>query len=320
MSTQNYHIVAVPPNEWGHMRPMIAFLARLVAVSLSSVDVTVTLIIAESAVAKARTELSIQLAGEGIQSAESRFEVVPTAVHMFWPAESYLPALKATYAEVIKTKEPDFALLESMIHPFFGVVRSSATKPVKVGAWLPVALPSWTSMAPICYIRDDPQAYVKQVQTTMAEKGLGYMEAASDAYLSHVNGRVLRIPGFPEMTDYEGFPQEALERQGLQVFSTWLKEQPKHSDILAVGPLTSQRTPEVARKEKEEADAGGFTTFLDEWAAKKGPKSVLYICFGSVLLPAEIEHLYAVMRVLLELQIPFIMVLSDAARAALPAD
>nr|A0A1V0QSE8.1 RecName: Full=UDP-glycosyltransferase eriJ; AltName: Full=Erinacine biosynthesis cluster protein J [Hericium erinaceus]ARE72247.1 UDP-glycosyltransferase [Hericium erinaceus] len=349
MSTQNYHIVAVPPNEWGHMRPMIAFLARLVAVSLNSVDITVTLIIAESAVAKARTELSIQLAGEGIQSAESRFEVVPTAVHMFWPADAYLPALKATYAEVIKKKEPDFALLESMIHPFFDVVRSSATKPIKVGAWLPVALPSWTSMAPICYIRDDPQAYVKQVETTMAEKGLGYMEAASDAYLSHVNGRVLRIPGFPEMTDYEGFPQEppvllpvamvvdwvfgirdadilvtstaqALERQGLQVFSKWLKEQPKHSDILAVGPLTSQRTPEVARKEKEEADAGGFTAFLDAWAAKKGPKSVLYICFGSVLLPAEIEHLYAVMRVLLELQIPFIMVLSDAARAALPAD
>ncbi|KAA1470687.1 UDP-Glycosyltransferase/glycogen phosphorylase [Dentipellis sp. KUC8613] len=341
-----YHIVAVPPNEWGHMRPIIAFVARLLALDA---HITAVLIIAEAAVSKATAELSKELSSEGIEAAHVRVKIVSAPIAMFWPADSYMDALKKVYDEVIAEKEPDLALLESMIHPFFTYVRQVATKPVKIAGWLPVALPSFSSMAPIRYIRDDPDAYVKQVQEIMQTEGLDYMSANSKAYLSHVNGRRIQIPGFPEMSDYEGFPQEppvllpvamvvdwvfgirdadilvtstahALERLGLAEFSKWLKKQPKAADVLAVGPLTSTRTPEVVRKEQEQADATGLTAYLDRHLAAKGEKSVLYIGFGSVLLPADIEMLYAVLRVLITLDVPFVMVMSEAAQGALPAD
>ncbi|KAF9002947.1 UDP-Glycosyltransferase/glycogen phosphorylase [Cyathus striatus] len=344
--TQGAHIVAVPPNEWGHMRPMIAYLCRLLALDL---HLTVVLITAESAVKKATVEVATQLAGEGIPSASSRLKIVPTAIHMFWPAESYLSTLQQTYLEVIEERQPDLALLESMIHPFFDFVRSTAKKPIKIGCWLPVALPSFSSMAPICYIRDDPDKYVKHVEEIMSTQGLGYMEANNKAYLELVDGKVIRIPGFPDMSDYEGFPQEppvllpvamvvdwiygireadilvtttagALERQGLNAFSSWLQTIPKKAEILSVGPLTSKRIPEVVEKEKEQSDSIGLTSFLERVHKEKGEKSAIYISFGSVLLPNDIEMLYAVLRVLKELDIPVIMVMSDAASASLPED
>ncbi|THH15936.1 hypothetical protein EW146_g4624 [Bondarzewia mesenterica] len=349
---QGFHIVAVPPNEWGHMRPMIAFLSRMLALDPS---LTVVLIVAESAVERSQLELSTQLASEGIETADVRLKIVSVPITVFWPAEKYLPSLKKVYAQVIEDRQPDLALFESMIHPFYDFARSMAKKPLKIACWLPVALPSFSSIAPICYIRDDPQGYVNQVEELMKTEGTSYMEAsnqaspASSAYLQHINGRRIRIPGFPEMSDYEGFPQEppvllpvamvvdwlfgirdadvlvtttaqALERLGLEAFSHWLKDQPKAARILSVGPLTSQRTPEVVRKEKEQADATGLSSFLDRMVQEKGDKSVLYICFGSVLLPADPEMLYAVLRVLLELGVPYVMVMSDAAVASLPPD
>lgn len=66
-----------------------------------------------------------------------------------------------------------------MIHPFYDYARSVATKPLKIAAWLPVALPSFSSIAPICYIRDDPEAYVKQVEDIMKAEGTEYMEASN---------------------------------------------------------------------------------------------------------------------------------------------
>lgn len=109
------------------MRPMIAFLVRLIALDA---NLTATLITAESAVNKAQVELTTQLASEGIDSTDTRLKyvlvffcgmdnvltarcrIVPVAISMFWPTENYLSTLKEKYSEVIAEKEPDLALLE----------------------------------------------------------------------------------------------------------------------------------------------------------------------------------------------------------------
>ncbi|TDL26778.1 UDP-Glycosyltransferase/glycogen phosphorylase [Rickenella mellea] len=345
-AAQGFHIVAVPPNEWGHMRPMIAFLSRLLALDS---HLTVTLIVAESTVERSHLELSTQLASESVTASDVRMKIVSVPVTMFWPAEQYLPQLKKVYAQVVDEKQPDLALVESMLHPFFDFARSIAKKSFKIACWLPVALPSWSSIAPICYIRDDPEGYVKEVEDIMKAEGTSYMESSNKAYFQRINGRRISIPGFPEMSDYEGFPQEppviipvamvvdwvfgfrdadvlvtttahALEKQGLEAFSHWLKDHPKGARILSVGPLTSKRIPEVAEKERLQADESGLTLFLDKWVERKGNKSVLYICFGSVLQPADPEMLYAVFRVLLELNIPFVVVMNSSAEASVPPD
>ncbi|THH13335.1 hypothetical protein EW146_g6869 [Bondarzewia mesenterica] len=82
--------------------------------------------------------------------------------------------------------------------------------------------------------------------------------------------------------------------------------------------LTSQRTLEIVRKEKEQVDATGLSSFLDRMVQEKGNKSVLYIGFGSVLLPADPEMLYAVLRMVVKLSVPYVMVSSDTAVASLP--
>lgn len=55
------------------MRPMIAFLVRLIALDA---NLTATLITAESAVNKAQVELTTQLASEGIDSTDTRLKYV----------------------------------------------------------------------------------------------------------------------------------------------------------------------------------------------------------------------------------------------------
>ncbi|KAF8990276.1 hypothetical protein BDQ17DRAFT_1333559 [Cyathus striatus] len=66
--------------------------------------------------------------------------------------------------------------------------------------------------------------------------------------------------------------------------------------------------------------SSGLTSFLERVHKEKGEKSAIYISFGPVLLPKNIEMLYGVLRILKELDIPDIMAMSDAASAALPED
>ncbi|KAF8982539.1 hypothetical protein BDQ17DRAFT_1505714 [Cyathus striatus] len=66
--------------------------------------------------------------------------------------------------------------------------------------------------------------------------------------------------------------------------------------------------------------SSGLTSFLERVHKEKGEKSAIYISFGPVLLPKNIEMLYGVLRILKELDIPDIMAMSNAASAALPED
>ncbi|EIW63121.1 UDP-Glycosyltransferase/glycogen phosphorylase [Trametes versicolor FP-101664 SS1] len=149
-------------------------------------------------------------------------------------------------------------------------------------------------------------------------------------------GDVVRIPEFPPLYDYEYFPQEfdmdenmlinvlpyvheTLEASdGVLLFSSetfepgavaavraWYAETSRPAYIC--GPLLPSGSQAATNEKKLSAEAEEIQTLLDTTLKTSGEHSLLYISFGSIFWPKAPEKLYAVLDVVMELGIPFIL-------------
>ncbi|KAJ3972819.1 hypothetical protein EV361DRAFT_981749 [Lentinula raphanica] len=150
-----------------------------------------------------------------------------------------------------------------------------------------------------------------------------------------------KVPGMPPMYTHELRPQISLlpegplvrfgqiytrvgdgvivvsnstyEREPIETAKKWLSGIGK--SCYAFAPLTLPNSNQGSDDEQNE-----ITPFLDAMKERFGPKSLIYISFGTFFWPPQQEKLIALIETLLANQIPFIFSHSPPFAASLPAE
>ncbi|KAI5117418.1 hypothetical protein M0805_004050, partial [Coniferiporia weirii] len=154
-----------------------------------------------------------------------------------------------------------------------------------------------------------------------------------DNIYRRIKDELLELPGIPPMYDYEFSPQTLAipldvagfgqyvyrmlsECDGVIATSNRLFEGPAFDTwqewygsrpVVGIGPMAVSIDATSLEREKAQSPlAGEVDTFLNKALEKFGRHSVVYISFGSIWWSSEPEKVWAVLDVLIELQIPFV--------------
>ncbi|CAK5272616.1 unnamed protein product [Mycena citricolor] len=349
------HIYALIAPAWGHALPYIHLTGRMLA---SDPELVVTIVQHNNLIPQMLKELEtcsydtsrLQIEGVGDKAIKFSPVVVGNMLHQLTAGWLELLA-KAVSGESTWPKP------KTLHMDFFGggfVVKESKTllgPDGKLLMWCSTGITTCVDyfseydFAGIARkIYDDDS---KRAGRTM-EEILGDVVCALNGS-DRLDGRILEIAGAVKIYDHEHIAQGAGSPRELTPVLIATQELARLADgffsptSVALEPLTAafcrkyfeQRGQEVflvgpqMHDDEWEAPSAGpgpsderVKTFLDDARRKFGPKSVLYISFGSMYFPVETPHLVEVMiDVLLRLEspIPFIFVLAGA-MAALPEE
>ncbi|KAH9940501.1 UDP-Glycosyltransferase/glycogen phosphorylase [Epithele typhae] len=178
-----------------------------------------------------------------------------------------------------------------------------------------------------------------EIKEEVARTGKSYDEVGMEFCLKST-GRVVKVPGLPPMYDYEANPQqftfpgyeaallkmythvfdliestagaflitaESYEPEAVAAVRDWFGKTGR--PVYAMGPLLPPSSVEFVLEKEKAASLNGpsIFKFLDDTLATSGPNSVLYMSLGSAFWPVSSpEKLWAVLDVIMELNIPFI--------------
>ena len=96
---------------------------------------------------------------------------------------------------------------------------------------------------------------------------------------------------------------EEYEPEALKGWRDWLPAKPIFT-LGGLSPRTSDKEiAEAVEKNEVYRDVQGF---LDKALSRCGPKSAIFISFGTIFWPAEPEKIWAVLEILMERKIPFV--------------
>ncbi|TCD64138.1 hypothetical protein EIP91_004487, partial [Steccherinum ochraceum] len=100
---------------------------------------------------------------------------------------------------------------------------------------------------------------------------------------------------------------EVYEPEGTAHMKKWMTETGR--DFWCFGPLLppQEKRDSLAAETKLSENADEIQAFLDKTLKDHGDKSLLYISFGSIFWPTAQEKLWAVLDVIMEQNIPFIL-------------
>ncbi|KAK7029552.1 hypothetical protein VNI00_014429 [Paramarasmius palmivorus] len=167
------------------------------------------------------------------------------------------------------------------------------------------------------------------------------LEEVVDQLMLPTRGDVVEIPGYPPVYDYELSPQEvSVAGHGYLVYNTRNAVQQVEGTItvatsvlekdavqairshyqalghewINIGPLSVIPGVKTASAKDEEIES-----FLDRMEQQFGGQSVVYISFGSVWWPPQVETIWALLDELTDARVPFIMA-SGSSLAQVPED
>ncbi|CAL1714247.1 unnamed protein product [Somion occarium] len=317
------HVVLVSHEGVGHTRPFAAFAARLIQTRPVYITFFTTIGFYDRVV----TDVARNLGTD-----EETLHPLIRIVALEQVNEE--PIICARMGkELSPIASPDAVVIDCIGYPALQVVRELSVKPVKVFSWMPSQQSSLVHfLAPIHYGgREDirPSAYEEAARTSRKID-----EVLSEMILV-TKGEVTRIPGLPPMYDYEFHPQqlvfggligavmmlmqnvvedcdglimatpEPYEPEGIDIFRRWFAETSR--EVYAIGPMVPFGKKAIEGENKQSQDAADIGQFLQSVLTSHGPKSVIYLAFGSVCWPAEPEKLWAFLDVVMEQKIPFIL-------------
>ncbi|KAF9557518.1 UDP-Glycosyltransferase/glycogen phosphorylase [Agrocybe pediades] len=161
--------------------------------------------------------------------------------------------------------------------------------------------------------------------------GITYEEFGDRLY-RETKGAVVKLPGVPEMFDYEMFPQQlpwkdlrsqvlrdvykclkssngvilasshAWEGEAIEVMCSWFSDWGKVAYPL--GPLLPSNFGSSVLEDSREEETKHF---LDSMLARFGENSTILISLGSVYWPTDTEYLDEIINALIEKNFPFIL-------------
>ncbi|KAH9893517.1 UDP-Glycosyltransferase/glycogen phosphorylase [Cubamyces lactineus] len=198
---------------------------------------------------------------------------------------------------------------------------------LKLYVWAPVSMAYFLAVH-----RKDVLPLVEEMA---AREGISANDAAH-AVFAQPKGRLIHCPGLPPMYDYElepqalPFPPELCSRIWIQVgrmlqqtdglitmdaatynpavtsaMREWFAETGRK--VYYAGPLITSAQQPCSPSLFVGEDSADIKAFLDRQLAHRGENSVLLISFGSMFWPMDSTKLFAVLTVLIEQKVSFLM-------------
>ncbi|KAJ7140391.1 hypothetical protein C8R46DRAFT_1013542 [Mycena filopes] len=350
-----HHIVAMLPPAWGHV---VSYLH--IASQMLKMDSTLGITIVISALVEDK------VAGElvGCTHDKDRLRIIavgqkniafsPTAFKESF--EQFLAGWMQTIPQLVEGSEgwpkPRTVHLDFFSGgPVFGPTKQIFGPDCKMLVWFSSGLSSMLS-----HLNDyDFTAIAEEIYADETRRGDRTLEVilqqVGDAWngSDKHSGIVLKLPGIPDMYDYERLSYAAgPPPPGLGTLFSFTQKMCKQVDgyiaasSTCLEPIGVPYGREYYKERKQELFAVGMQahelcwnegtpfvlsnqvlkTFLDKAVKDFGPTSVLYISFGSLFFPvATPQHVQALITTLLELEQPFPFVLALGGQlATLPQD
>ncbi|KAL1942098.1 hypothetical protein VTO73DRAFT_6628 [Trametes versicolor] len=348
-ATQYKHLVVFGTYFWGHSRPMCTLVARIVKLR----PVHVTFLTIPSLHGRVQGEVARDFQ-PGEEHLASRIRIIAIEEHLQPNQTSGAPgAFKAAWSQLCNDQplicaktgasfealsvRPSAVLLDFFAVDAFDVVREMSGEAVKRYTW-------WAASANSFWLVSGKEN-AAAVHAEVARTGKSVKEVGLDMFFT-LNGRLIKSPCTPTMHDWEMHPQQVmLDREefgdvmarigelthttdGIVTFDA-ADYQPKATNgirefyaekgtgkVFFAGPLLPSGSQAVSNEKVLAHNGNGVMDFLDEKLKSKGERSVLYLSFGSLFWPSNPANIWAVIDVLIEKNVPFVM--SHGASMATP--
>ncbi|KAH9934153.1 UDP-Glycosyltransferase/glycogen phosphorylase [Fomitopsis serialis] len=338
------HIIFFVYNAWGHHRPLCAFAARVIKAQRLYITYLVPEKFVDRVYQELRrnfepeeTELLSLVRVVGLPNKSSNPLHRDALDEGFAKSFGTLvrgeritcPSTGITHASL---PHIDCVILDIYAKQPLDFVRETGLKSVKILVWYSAAAAALLSFYGPERTGGRNAAF-SRVHEEVKRSGRPLHQVAAEACLA-CPGSVIEIPGLPPMYDYELFPQEVPFRDMIAVmfFDTYQTldgcdgvilstpecYEPETIDavrkyynetsrsIFVCGPLTASSSRATV-SEDQGPQATAVEQVLDRALQERGKGSLLYISFGSLFWPPAPERLWAVLNVVMELGIPFIM-------------
>ncbi|KAI0821624.1 UDP-Glycosyltransferase/glycogen phosphorylase [Trametes gibbosa] len=344
--TEDTHLVVFSSQFWGHARPLSTFIARLVKLR----PVLVTFLALNSLHQRVQAEIARDFhAGEehlahririiGLKDGSQTHETsgAPGDFRAAWEKlcnkEPLLCAKTGSMFDSLPVR-PRAVLLDFLSVDAYDNVREVSGYTVRVYAWY--------ASATLAFFQNFCEDRLDVVNAEVVRTGEPFDDVAHRVFTAFT-GRLVDSPCMPTMHDYEMHPQAlALIRKSrsLPPPSRYLKQVngivtfdaadycPRATTALRewlgknaqkafyAGPLLPSGEKSFAIEKTSSLSGDEILVFLNEKFESRGERSVLYISFGSLFWPGNPAKLWAVLEVIMERNIPFVM--SHAAKFAGP--
>ncbi|KAI0349914.1 UDP-Glycosyltransferase/glycogen phosphorylase [Trametes cingulata] len=337
------HIVVCPIHLWGHARPLSILVARLIILSA----VKVTYFIAAKLLDAAKAEIVRDLGQEqhdATLAARIRFVPIEQGEDPF-DTRMYQENVNATWDDLLSGRtitahsldgrQCDIDLrgapLTAVIMDLFSVQSFTAIHKSRETSLTPFKIYVWVAVATDCVLSLFREDRIAQAEASAALHGTSIDEEAHKLMWAP-SGRVVQSQCLPAMYDYEFYPQglqvppafsgrifiriprvlqeadgaitfdaAAYHPEATAAFQDWFAETSRR--VFYVGPLVAAARSPVQTDE----GTGSVREFLDEQLATYGERAVIYISFGSLFWPMDIDKIEAVLDVLMERDFSFVL-------------
>ncbi|KAI0363505.1 UDP-Glycosyltransferase/glycogen phosphorylase [Pilatotrama ljubarskyi] len=337
------HLMLVPVNMWGHARPLCILASRIVKLRpKTSVTVFIGVKFADRAKAEVvrdflpdEEHLLEQISFVTLEQGDHPIDASLYAASFLdaWNMLQSGHALSShtangTHRSVDLSSAPLSAAIIDMF--MVGAFRTLQASVLREQAETPFGLYSWLPAATNCmpfWFGDDR---VPQAEELATSRGISFNDAAHEARRA-TNGKIVRSPYLPPVYDHECRPQSVpvstefcgdvlirvagvfRDTDGVITFDA-AEYHPEATaalrasfaetsrNVVYAGPLVSGGGS--PGKSKSESDV---RTFLGAQLGSRGERSVILISFGSMFWPSDPAKLGAVLEVLMDKNIPFVL-------------
>ncbi|KAI1796353.1 UDP-Glycosyltransferase/glycogen phosphorylase [Ganoderma leucocontextum] len=357
MSTLQNHIVGYPYQAWGHARPLINLVARFVrlrpvTVTLMATDGFYDRIKNELARSFDADEEELAARIRVIAIGDVQFFFSPDGDDHFKKAWKSVVSGEELVCTKTGTRYAPLPKPKAIIIDFFAVkpfnsIKALSGNTVKIFSWYP-----GLTYAIFHLFGPEHLGGRGNVRPVIEEEvrrtGRSFKEVAREMLFTPT-GKLVRVPGMVPMYDHEYHPQVLLVPEdmyslfpgvyetfeasdGLFMFTptsyepeavasakTWFAETGRPA--YAVGPLlpSASKATAAANEGKQSAESSEIQEFLDATLKSSGEKSLVYISFGSIFWPSgNPDSIWAVLEVIMELNIPFILSHASPFAAKIP--
>ncbi|KAI8989003.1 UDP-Glycosyltransferase/glycogen phosphorylase [Trametes punicea] len=300
-SRPSIHFLFFAAHMWGHTRPMSVAISRMVKLR----PIIVSFPIAANVYDRAKAEILSKFQ-PGEEEARSRVRGQPVACETVDGKQGTVNLQSAPLSTVV---------LDGFVIPIFDAVYEQretipALKNVKIYSFLTTA----TSYILAMHTEDR----MPLADAVAEQEGIPFNEAAYKIWIVP-QGRVIRTPSLPPSYDHELDPQAAFLTSSVSYFTrTYARTdgfltidavefdpESAEAKVYHAGPLLSSR--QNAPGFQVDGTGKEVMKFLDNQLSSSGELSVIYISFGTLFWPADPKKIVAVLQVLIEQNIPFII-------------
>ncbi|KAI1794170.1 UDP-Glycosyltransferase/glycogen phosphorylase [Ganoderma leucocontextum] len=338
--TSNKHIIAVPVQMWGHTRALCTLVPRMVKLR----SVNVTLFTSAGTYDRVKAEVSRDIA-PGEEHVLSRIRIIALEGQGHNPMDlsALVSSFQKAWTKIINDEPLTCLKTGTQYEPIWGQPCAAIIDLFAIGAFEHarehnphgIKLISWYASSMLSFFTIFERDLLPTAEAEAARTGKPFDVVASEL-LMQAKGELVKIPCLPTVYDYELRPQEltmppefagrvlirvpsVLKRTDAVVtfdaadfypentvtVKKWFAETSRK--VCYAGPLIPSGEQAAAAEQRGSQNGDSIIGFLDRHAASHGEKSVIYITFGSVFWPKDPAKVWAVLDVIMEKKIPFVM-------------